>query len=163
MTTLPRTSMTDSLAASLPLADPGARRASGSASGSAAPPNPEVVPVAHRRRFSSADKQRILEAADRCTQPGEIGALLRREAIYSSLLSTWRGQRRKAQREALKPQRRGPKPDAVLAENRHSEQLTRENVRLRSELERAHTIIDVQKKLCTLLGLPTAPQIDEDN
>jgi transposase len=141
MATLMKTPMTESFDSAL--AAPAARRANGAAS--AAPPNPEVVAVAKYRRFSGAQKQRILEAADRCTDPGEIGALLRREAIYSSQLSTWRGQRRKAEREALTPQRRGPKPDGVLAEKRHGEAQAREIVRLRSELERAHTIIDVQK------------------
>ena len=71
--------------------------------------------MARGRRFSGADKQRILETADRCVDSGEVGALLRHEAIYSSQLSTWREQRRKAQREALTPQRRGPKPDLALA------------------------------------------------
>jgi transposase-like protein len=121
-----------------------------------------VVAGAKRRQFSSAEKQRILDAADRCTQPGEIGALLRREGIYSSLLATWRGQRRKAQRDALASQRRGPKPDEALAEKRHGEALARENLRLREELMRAHTIIEIQKKLCTLLGLPT-PQASDEN
>jgi transposase-like protein len=114
------------------------------------------VAVAKRRRFSAAEKQRILEQADRCTQHGELGALLRRERIYSSLLSTWRKQRREAQADALAPKRRGPKPDPALAEKGESEKQTREIERLRGELERAHLIIDVQKKLCTLLGLPTA-------
>jgi transposase-like protein len=120
------------------------------------------VPVAKRRRFSGAEKQRILEAADRCADSGEVGALLRREAIYSSMLSTWRNQRRRAEQEALKPQRRGPKRDLALAEKRRDEAQQREIARLREELERAHIIIDVQKKLCTLLGLPTAQDSGED-
>ena len=158
MTSPMKASMTDSV--NSPLSAPEARRANGAES--AAPPNPEVVPVARRRRFSGAEKQRILEAADRCTDSGEIGALLRREAIYSSQLSTWREQRRKVEREALTPQRRGPKPDLALAEKRRDEAQMREIVHLRGELERARTIIDVQKKLCTLLGLPTAQENGED-
>jgi transposase len=158
MTPPMKASMTDSV--NSPLSASEARRANGAES--AAPPNPEVVPVARRRRFSGAEKQRILEAADRCADSGEIGALLRREAIYSSQLSTWREQRRKAEREALTPQRRGPKPDLGLGEKRRDEAQTREIVRLRGELERARTIIDVQKKLCTLLGLPTAQENGED-
>jgi transposase len=158
MTTLPTSSMTESFDS--PLAASGARRASGAAH--AAPPNPEVVAVAKRRRFSGADKQRILQAADRCTDAGEIGALMRREGLYASLLYRWRRQRREIEREALAPKRRGPKPDVELAEQRQVEQLTRENTRLEGELKRAHTIIDVQKKLCTLLGLPTAPENSED-
>ena len=158
MTPLMKTSMTESFDSAS--AVPRARRANGAAE--APPPNPEVVAVAKRRRFSGAEKQRILEAADRCTGSGEIGALLRREAIYSSQLATWRGQRRKAERDALTPQRRGPKPDLALAKKRRDEALTRENLRLRGELERARIIIDVQKKLCTLLGLPTAQENGED-
>ena len=158
MTPLMKTSMTESFDSAS--AVPRARRANGAAE--APPPNPEVVAVAKYRRFSGAEKQRILAAAERCIDPGEIGALLRRETIYSSQLATWRAQRRKAEREALRPQRRGPKPDAVLAEKRRGEAQRREIVRLRGELERAHTIIDVQKKLCTLLGLPTAQENGED-
>ena len=68
----------------------GARRATAEPSAGAPRPNPEVVPVGRRRRYTSAEKQRILREADRCTQPGEIGALLRREGIYASMLSSWR-------------------------------------------------------------------------
>jgi len=158
MTTLMKTSTTESFDSAF--AVPGARRANGAAS--AAPPNPEVVPVAKRRRFSGADKQRILQAADLCKDAAELGALMRREGLYASLLYRWRRQRRESEREALAPRRRGPKPDAALAEERQIEKLTRENTRLQEELERARTIIDVQKKLCTLLGLPTAQSNGED-
>ena len=81
---------------------------------------------------------------------------MRREGIYSSMLANWRKQQAHAQRATLAPRRRGPKPAANLAEQRQLKQLAGENARLQRELERAHTIIDVQKKLCTLLGLPTA-------
>lgn len=136
----------------------GARRATGNAS-SLAPlpvPDPEVVATAKRRQFSSSEKRRILAEADRCTKPGAIGALLRREGIYSSNLTTWRKQREAAERAALAPQKRGPKADPALAEAHHVAELTRENERLRRQLATAQTIIEVQKKLCTLLGLPTA-------
>lgn len=113
------------------------------------------MPRPGRRQFSSSEKQRILEAADRCTQPGEIGALLRKEGIYSSHLSTWRRQRDVAERAALEPQRRGRKADLTHAEDHRVAHLTQENDRLRRKLAQAHTIIDVQKKLCSLLGLPT--------
>lgn len=161
MTVLPRSSMTptlDASDASLSLGASGARRASEAPSESAAAPDPEVVSTAKHRHFSAAEKQRILAAADRCTQPGQIGALLRREKIYSSHLSTWRKQRRDAEAAALASKPRGPKRDEAVAQARQHEELARENLRLRGELERAHTIIDVQKKLCTLLGLPTPPQ-----
>jgi len=132
----------------------GARRATEDAS-SIAPPDPEVAATARRRQFSTAERRRILTAADGCKASGEIGALLRREGIYSSHLSTWRKQRAAAERAALEPQRRGRKADPALAETRRFEQLTRENVSLRHQLAQAHTIIDVQKKVCSLLGLLT--------
>ena len=78
--------------------------ASGSAARSGAETgNSEVVALARRRHFSNADKRRILEAADRCTKPGEVGALMRREGVYSSSLSTWRRQREAAELAALAP------------------------------------------------------------
>ena len=121
---------------------------------SGAQPDPEVVATARRRQFTSADKRRILEAADRCTQPGEIGALLRKEGIYSSHLSTWRRQRAADERAALAPQKRGRKADPAQTEDHRVLQLTQENERLRRKLAQANAIIDVQKKLCALLGLP---------
>lgn len=157
MTTAPISSMAERFDS--PLADPFALRAPGSAS---VAPNPEVVAVAKRRRFSGADKQRLLGAVDHCRTPEERGALMRREGLYASLLVRWRKEQREAEREALEPRRRGPKPDATLAENRQVEKLTREIARLQGDLDRAHTIIDVQKKLCTLLGLPTAQENGED-
>jgi len=130
----------------------GARRATGNTSSSARP-DPEVVAVAQRRQFGSREKSRILALADACTQPGEIGALLRREGIYSSHLCTWRKQRTAAEQAALEPQKRGRKIDPVLAEARRIETLTRENERLRRQLAQAELIIDVQKKVASLLGL----------
>ena len=112
----------------------------------------EVVPRARRRHFTNADKRRILEAADRCTKPGEIGALMRREGVYSSSLSTWRRQREAADLAALAPQRRGPKADPHRAEALHIAQLTRDNERLKSRLDKALLVIEVQKKLAALLG-----------
>lgn len=124
------------------------------------PADPEVAATAKRRQFSSSEKRRILVAADRCTAVGEIGALLRREGIYSSHLTTWRKQRAAKERAALEPQKRGRKADPAIAEARRLAVLTQENGRLRHQLAQAHTIIDVQKKLCTLLGLPTAESPD---
>jgi transposase len=135
----------------------GARRATGNASSARLhAPDAEVAATAKRRRFSGSEKRRILAEADRCTQPGEIGALLRRERIYSSNLTTWRKQRETADLAALAPKKRGRKHDPALAEARHIGELNKDNDRLRRKLARAHLIIDVQKKLCTLLGLPTA-------
>lgn len=127
-----------------------ARRATGNAS-STARPDPEESATARRRQFSGSERHRILVAADACKEPGDIGALLRREGIYSSHLATWRKQRTEAERTALTPKKRGRKPDIDLAEARHLDQLTRENDRLRHQLAQARTIIDVQKKVYTLL------------
>ena len=117
-------------------------------------PDPEVVPKAERRRFSADYKQRILQEAAACTQPGEVGALLRREGLYSSHLTTWRQQRRRGERHGLTPAQRGRKADPQAAE---IAQLQRENERLKAQLERAELIIDVQKKLSQMLGLPETP------
>lgn len=127
---------------------------------SISPPDPEVAATAKRRQFSGSERRRILAAADRCTAPGEIGALLRREGIYSSLLASWRKKRAATGRSGSDPQKRGPKTNPALAEARREEALLREIKGLRHQLAQAHTIIDVQKKLCTLLGLPTADAVD---
>lgn len=130
----------------------GARRTTVNAS-PIEPPDPEVAATARRRQFTSAERTRILNAADACRAPGQIGALLRREGIYSSLLATWRKQRSLAQRSALESQKRGPKADPLLLQKQGMAQLTRDNERLRRQLAQAHTIIDVQKKVSSLLGL----------
>lgn len=139
-----------------PLASQGARRATEEASGSApqqasSAATAEVVPHARRRQFSNADKRRILDAADRCTRPGEVGALMRREGVYSSSLSTWRRQREAGDLAALAPQKRGPKIPSNRAEMLQIAQLTRERDGLQRELDKAMLVIGVQKKLATLL------------
>ena len=110
-------------------------------------PDPEVVVRARRRQFSAAYKLRILQEADGCQERGQIGALLRREGLYSSHLSTWRKQRAVGE---LTDKQRGRKGDPAAAELKR---LKRENERLRKELEKAELIIDVQKKLSQALGL----------
>ena len=120
-------------------------------------PDPAVLEKPERRRFTAEYKLRILHAADRCTAPGQVGALLRREGLYSSLLSTWRRQRDEGTLAGLTPKRRGRKanPDTpVIAEN---ERLRRENQRLMAKLRQAETIIEVQKKLSEILGIPLPP------
>jgi transposase-like protein len=135
-----------------PGASQGARRATEDAPGSASSPTPpgsdsEVVPRARRRTFTNADKRRILHAADLCTLPGEVGALMRREGVYSSSLSTWRRQREAADLAALVPQKRGPKVDAgARSDALQIAQLTRERDKLRVELDKAQLVIEVQKK-----------------
>lgn len=138
----------------------GARRATGNAPGSA--PSVEAVStdsevvakMVKRRSFSNAQKRRILAAADRCTRPGELGALLRKEGVYSSSLSTWRRQREDVELAALAPNKRGPKVPANRAEVQRIAKLTREVGRLQGELDKAMLVIGVQKKLATLLGRP---------
>ena len=116
-------------------------------------PDPEVVPKAKRRQFTAEYRLRILLEADRCTERGHIGALLRREGLYSSHLSKWRQQRERGQLQALSSKKRGRKSQDPSAEK--VAQLQRENERLRARLEQAEIIIDVQKKLSQLLGLTT--------
>ena len=116
-------------------------------------PDPEVVPKAKRRKFSAEYKVRILEEADRCTERGEIGALLRREGLYSSHLSTWRRQRDQGILSGLSPKKRGRKGKDELEKELVA--LRRENKRLQARLDEAEMIIDVQKKLSRLLGLAT--------
>jgi transposase-like protein len=120
-------------------------------------PDPVVLEKPVRRRFLAEYKLRILHEADRCTAPGQLGALLRREGLYSSLLSTWRQQRKQGTLAGLTPKRRGRKanPDApLIAEN---QRLTRETQRLAAKLRQAETIIDIQKKLSEMLGIPLPP------
>lgn len=112
-------------------------------------PDPEVVVKPARRHFSAEYKLRILQEAEDCPH-GETGALLRREGLYSSHLTTWRQQRDAGQLQGLTPQKRGRKPDPHAAE---VARLKRENEQLQAQLKRAETIIDVQKKLSQLLGL----------
>ena len=122
-------------------------------------PDPEVVPTAERRRFTAKEKLRILEEADACTEPGELGALVRREGIYSSYLSRWRRERDRGQLQALSPKKRGPKRPANSEMMKEMAKLRRENERLHARLAQAETIIEAQKKLCEVLGL--APQENE--
>ena len=112
-------------------------------------PKIEVIAKAKRKQFSAAEKLRILREVDACQGSGEIGALLRREGIYSSYLTTWRRQRERGELDGLAPQRRGPKPDPQAAE---MARLKRENERLQKRLHQAELIIDFQKKAAQLFG-----------
>jgi len=107
-------------------------------------PDPEVPEKARRRTYSASYKLDIVQAADGCSKPGEIGALLRREGLYSSLLSTWRRQRDTGALAGLS-KKRGRKRRPVSAEARRVAELERENARLKHQLYKAETIIDVQK------------------
>jgi transposase len=116
-------------------------------------PDTEVVPRARRRHLPNAEKRRILEAASRCTKPGELGALMRREGVYTSSLSTWRRQIEAAELAALASQKRGPKVDPHQVYTRQIAQLTRERDKLQIELDKAKLVIAVQKKVAGLLAL----------
>lgn len=125
-------------------------------------PNAEVVADAKRRAFTLAYKMRILAAADAAkTTPGAVGILLRREGLYSSHLATWRREREAGMRQALTPKTRGPKPkhDPQQEELR---QLRRDNQQLTDALRKAELIIEVQKKVGTLLGWPLPAQDPEE-
>ena len=117
-------------------------------------PDPEVRPKAQRRQFTAEYKALILSEADACQLPGQIGALLRREGLYGSHLTAWRRHRARGTLAGLAPKARGPKTHPLAASNAAQ---AREIARLQAKLQRAETIIAVQKKLCTLLGLPSEP------
>ncbi len=114
-------------------------------------PNTEVVAKAKRRLFTAEYKLRILRELDGSQGSGETGALLRREGLYSSHLTSWRRQRERGELDGLAPQKRGPKPDPQAVE---LARLERENERLRERLRQAELIIDVQKKVAQMLGAP---------
>ena len=124
-------------------------------------PDPEVSSVIGRRRFSASYKARIVREADACTESGEIGALLRREGLYSSQLTEWRKQYRKGAETALTDDKRGRKAT--------KNPLADENLRLVQELERtqkklrqAEMVIEFQKNLCEILGIsPTSVSAEE--
>jgi transposase-like protein len=124
--------------------------------------NPEVPEKAKRRRFDAEYKLRMLEEAERCKEDGLLGELLRREGLYSSYLTTWRRQRDTGTLQALQPRKRGRKAkrkDPVAQENAR---LRRENQRLADRLRQAETIIEVQKKVSEMLGIPlTSPNDGE--
>jgi len=150
----------------------GARRSSGVAGeqavpspGSAKLPETEVLEKPRRRTFTAEYKQRILREYDRAKASGDsgaVGALLRAEGLYSSHLVEWRRQREAGELAGLAPAKRGRKSrkrkDPVAKEN---ERLRRENERLQEELRKANTVIDVQKKLSTLLGIQLPTEEDE--
>ena len=119
-----------------------------------AAPDPEVRTVARRRSFPAAYKLSVLAEAERASGAGEIGALLRRESLYSSHLTSWRRERDAGALEAL-GRRRGRKA-RMTPEARRVAVLEAKNARLERELAQARLIVEVQKKLCTLLGIPAA-------
>jgi transposase len=140
----------------------GARRATGIApsAGGSDPesndhkiPDPEVHRKKARRIHTAKYKLQILEEADKCTQPGQMGTLLRREGLYSSNLTTWRRQREKGQLQGLKPRKRGRKEKEVNPLTKRVSELERENRRLEQKLKKAELIIEAQKKMAEILGI----------
>src|SRR5881392_1396077 len=141
----------------------GARRATGvfpsaaPAAGSAGGPGAvetEVAAKAQRRRFTAEYKRRIVREADRCTKPGEIGALLRREGLYSSHLVTWRAARDRGELEGLSPKKRGPKVAPPDPRDKKIAEQERDIARWQKRAERAEAFVEVQKKVAALLGTP---------
>ncbi len=113
----------------------------------------EVLATAKRRRFSLEYKRRILREADRCSAHGELGALLRREGLYSSSLSTWRAARDRGELGGQGTRKRGPQAKPPDPGAKRIAELERENLRLRHRAERAEALVEVQKKLSELLGI----------
>jgi transposase len=138
-----------------------AKAAAGSRS--VAPLDSEVIAKAKRRSFTAEYKQRILQEAEAAAAtPGAVGALLRREGLYSSLLAYWRRERADGIREALTPRKRGPKSKRNPLEEEF-QKLRRQNARLTEDLRKAHIIIDVQKKVAALLGRAIPEADPEEN
>ena len=115
-------------------------------------PDPEVVAKPTRRQFTAQYRLRIVEEADRCTEPGEVGRLLRREGLYSSHLTAWRKARREGSLQGLRSKKRGAKPAQRNPLDGKVRELEAQVARLEKELHTAHTILDVQGKVAGLLG-----------
>lgn len=125
-------------------------------SGSMSPPT-EVKAAAPRRRFTAKDKERILVEAAACTKPGELGALLRREGLYSSHLSKWRQQAAAGRLAALEPKKRGPVAQPADPRDKRVAELERELKAMKWRAERAEALVELQKKVSELLGIALPP------
>jgi len=117
------------------------------------PPDPEVPEKKRRRKFTAKYKLSILAEADSCTAPGQLGALIRREGLYSSNLTTWRRQREKGLLQAMTPKKRGRKPKKRNFLAKRVTRLENENRRLQQKLRKAELIIEAQKKMSEILGI----------
>lgn len=125
------------------------------------PQETEVVAKAKRRTFTAKYKREIVRQAEACTQPGEVGALLRREGLYSSHLTLWRHEVEQRELAALAPKKRGPKPTPVDPREQELAALRRENAKLQVRLERAELLVEIQKKVSMILGVEL-PRLPED-
>lgn len=121
----------------------------------------EVVEKAKRRGWTAEYKQRILEEIDRASKPGEIGAILRREGLYSSVISAWRRLREAGELSALTPRKRGPKVKALDARDRELIDLGRKLAKTEARLKRAEGLLDLQKKVSEILGIELPPRDEE--
>lgn len=130
-------------------------------SSAAGRPETEVSEKARRRRFSAEFKERILREAAACKAPGEIGALLRREGLYSSHLTVWRQQAERGQRAGLTPRKRGPQPRVVDERDRRIAELERQNAKLGRRAERAEALVELQKKVSQILGIALPTEDDK--
>jgi transposase-like protein len=117
-----------------------------------AEPDPEVMENKSRRKFTAKYKLDILRKAACCAEPGQVGALLRREGLYSSNLSTWRRQKDQGLLGAMSPKKRGRKKQEVNPLSQEVARLQKENEHLKNKLKQAETIIEVQKKISEILG-----------
>lgn len=123
-------------------------------------PEIEVSARPRRRRFSAKEKRKILEEAEACTRPGELGALLRRKGLYSSLLSSWRRARERGELEALAPKKRGPKAKVPHPLEKENAELKRTLARTEARAQHAEALVALQKKVSELLGIQL-PKEDE--
>lgn len=136
-------------------------QATGGAPSNGTAPDPEVSALPRRRFFTAEYKMRVLEEIDAAKEPGSIGAILRREGLYSSHLTEWRKERRRGSLAALSKKRgRKPTKDPAAAE---LERLRRENAKLKKQLAQAELIIDVQKKVASMLGIPLRTIEDDES
>ena len=119
-------------------------------------PEMEVAAKPSRRRFTQEYKRKVVREADGCKTPGAIGALLRREGLYSSLLVEWRRARGRGELAALAPKKRGRRPTAVDPRDRTISELERQLAQMTGRAERAEVLVDAQKNLAALLGRPGA-------
>jgi transposase-like protein len=116
----------------------------------------QVAAKPRRRTYTAEYKRRILKEADACTTPGAIGALLRREGLYSSHLVVWRRARGRGELAALRPKKRGRKPTPVDPRDRKIAELERQLAQMTGRAERAEALVEAQKNLAALLGRPGA-------
>ena len=122
----------------------------------------EVLAKAERRRFTAEYKVKVLREADRCKQPGEIGALLRREGLYWSNLTTWRKQRESGELAGLSARKRGPQRREKNPLAERVRELERDNMRLKRRAERAEGIVELQKKVSEILGIELEKSAEKD-